>query len=169
MGTSRIGPIILGQPDTGFKSALTLGGGLFLVLTAASIGYHLLLERVVRGWPTVTGKTMVAFGPIEIAHADLTWIVYVGLVSIGLAASSVAALRRQGIVTSLVVAIAPFLGFMVGATIYYSTFPYSNYVIGSPVVLLVPMGLGILYGTGVGLLGYLMGRIITAISWSTPP
>lgn len=130
--------------------------------------YHLLLERMVRGWPTVTEKPVVAFGALEIAHADVTWIVYVGLVSIGLAASSVAALRQRGLLRSLAVAIAPLLGYMVGAVIYYSSFPYSNYVIGSPVVLLVPVGLGILYGFCVGLLGYLIGRIIAVISRTVP-
>lgn len=164
MGTSRIGSVLLGQSETDVKTILTIGGGPCLALTAASVVYHLLLERVVRGWPTVTEKSMLAFGPVEIAHADLTWIVYVGLVSFGLAASSVAALRRRGMLTSLAVAIAPFLGYMVGATIYYSMLPYSNYVIGSPVVLLVPVGLGVLYGFSVGLLGYLVGRIIAVMS-----
>lgn len=164
MGTSRIGSVLLGQSKTEVKTILTIGGGLCLVLTAVSVVYHLLLERVLRGWPTVTEKSMLAFGSVEIAHADLTWIVYVGLVSFGLAASSVAALRRRGVLTSLAVAIAPFLGYMVGATIYYSTFPYSNYVIGSPVVLLVPIGLGVLYGFSVGVLGYLLGRIIAMLA-----
>lgn len=168
MGTSRIGSVIRGQSESGVKSTIMIGGGLFLGLTAATIGYHLLLERAVRGWPTVTEKSVLAFGSIEVAHADVTWIVYVGLISIGLAASSVAANRHQGLLRSLAVAVAPFLGYMVGATIYYSSLSYSNYIIGSPVVLLGPIGLGILYGFSVGLLGYLMGRIIAVVSRNAP-
>lgn len=164
MASSRAKSLLVGRSETRILPSLAVGGGVFAAFLVTSLGYYLLLEQAVRGWPTLTERSMLAFGPVEIAYADLTWAVYLGMFGVALAMAGYAAMRNQGFLISVFWATAPFLGYMMGATLYYSRFVYAGYRVGTSSGWALPITVSLLYGVTMGLLGFFIGRFVDAIA-----
>lgn len=163
MVSSRVRSILVGHSGTGILPSLAVGGGLFATFLVASLAYHGLLQWAVRGWPTLTDRSVLAFGALEIAYADLTWVVYLGLFGVAMAAAGYAAMREEGFLTSVLWATAPFLGYMVAATLFYSQFTYAGYSRAGSIEWTLPITVSLIYGVAMGLLGFVIGRIVVAL------
>lgn len=136
------------------------------MFVVASLAYHLLLERLVPGWPLVNVASVVRIGGIAVPYSSVSRGVLLVVFGVGLAVSFVAARRNQGLLVSLLVASAAVGGFFVGGTIYY-TIPLVGFQFGSPVDVIESIGLGVLIGVPTGIPGFLVGRAWALVSKRT--
>lgn len=155
---------LFGRSEGRFGPYFRLAGVLFLAFMVVSLAYNLLMEQLVPGWPNITLNSVVRYGAIELPYSDVVWAIHLSVAAIALATATLAVLRQYGLVASLSVGIAPFLGFMVGSTIYFGSFTTIGYDLESPLELLGPIGLFVLYGAIIGTVGFLIGRTVTVLS-----
>lgn len=134
-----------------------------MTFVVASLAYHSLLGRFVRGWPRVTGASVVRIGAIEAPYSAVSRGVFLVVLGVGLAASLMAARRNRGLLVSLIMAFAALVGFFAGETVYYNI-PLIGFQFGAPMDVVESVGLGVLIGLPVGVLGFVVGRAWILIS-----
>lgn len=146
-------PLILGEADANTRKYLISGAILLAVIAILGLGFQLVLDNVVAGWPIRTGFETITIGTFSLAVSTLTSIWYIGLLLFGILLAFVPAYRNNGLLASLLLGSTPIVGNGVGVFFYYGNFTQFGYLTG------VPLGHYLLVGTTLGIIGFTLGRI----------